>query len=214
MSLMDSVGGVGPISVDASFEGRGIGRALMQAVLDYAKQNSIEQVRLLQDSFNVRSLSLYASLGFDVRESIGVMEARPATTADSSVRPLMEKDLPAIDDLSRRIYKVSRQGEIAAAAPHGFPVFVREHAGQITGYWMPGLFGHGLAETEADALALIGQAARQIPPEFAVFFCPLSLGNLYRAALKSGHRLRKIMTYMTVGKFERPERIWLPSVCY
>ena len=40
----------------------------MRGVLDYANSIGMEQVRLLQDSFNTKSLSLYASLGFDVRE--------------------------------------------------------------------------------------------------------------------------------------------------
>jgi len=42
----------------------------------------------------------------------------------------------------------------------------------------------------------------------------LILGNFYRAVLKSGHRLRKIMTYMTLGPFEQPDGIWMPSIGY
>src|SRR5918912_4526764 len=57
LSLMDPVAGVGPITVDPSYQGQGIGRALMQNVMDYAQHNKIEQVRLFQDSFNLASLS-------------------------------------------------------------------------------------------------------------------------------------------------------------
>src|SRR5688572_24831443 len=63
--LSDSVGGIGPITVEPAFQGRGLGRRLMQAVLDHAEERGVERVRLLQDSFNTASLSLYASLGFD-----------------------------------------------------------------------------------------------------------------------------------------------------
>ena len=186
----------------------------MTAVLEHAQRVGMEQVRLLQDSFNTKSLSLYASLGFDVREPLGLMDAKPAAAPDSAVRPGTVADLPALDDLCRRIYQVSRRGEVAAAFAHGFPVFAREGAGRITAYWLPGFFGHGVAETETDALALIGAATRQIPPEFALFFCPLTDTDFYRAALQAGHRLRKVMTYMTRGPFVRPAGIWMPSIAY
>jgi len=81
LSLMDLVAGVGPITIDSSCQGEGVGRALMQDVIDYARRNNIEPVRLLQDSFNVASLSLYASLGFDVsiEETAKVLAVSPGT---------------------------------------------------------------------------------------------------------------------------------------
>jgi GNAT superfamily N-acetyltransferase len=214
ISCTDPIGGVGPITVDPACDGRGVGRALMNAILDYARLKGMEQVRLQQDSFNTKSLSLYASLGFDVRTPVGLMDARPASTPDPTVRTATLADLPVLDDLSHRLYKCSRRGEIDMLLGMNLPVFLREHDGKITGYFIPGFLGHGVAETEADALTLIGEATRRVPPEFAVFFCPLILGNFYRAVLKSGHRLRKIMTYMTLGPYEPPEGIWLPSIGY
>jgi len=214
ISTTDAVGGVGPITVDPAFDGRGVGRALMGKVLEHARNIGMEQVRLVQDSFNTKSFSLYASLGFDVREPLGLMDAKPAAAADPTVRPAVKDDLPALEELSRRLYGVSRGGEIAAAMAGGFPVFLREWDGRAVGYLIPGFFGHGVAETETDALAIIGEAMRRVPPEFALFFCPLTLGNFYRASLAAGHRLRKIMTYMTLGPFERPGRIWMPSIAY
>src|SRR5215203_2649813 len=118
LSLMDPVAGVGPVSIDPSYQGKGVGRTLMQNVIDYAQHNNIEQVRLFQDSFNLASLSLYASMGFDTKDSVALMQATPAAEADNSVRPITEHDLPAIEELSKRIYKKSRRGEVAAAAPY------------------------------------------------------------------------------------------------
>ena len=214
ISCTDPVGGVGPVTVDPAFDGRGAGRALMKGVLDYAQQKGMTQVRLQQDSFNTKSLSLYSSLGFEVRTPVGLMDARPAATADPTVRPATVADLPGLDGLSRRLYHSSRRGEIAMLMGMNLPVFLREHGGKITGYFIPGFLGHGAAETETDAVALIGGAMRHVPPEFALFFCPLILGNFYRALLKSGHRLRKVMTYMTLGAYEPPEGIWMPSIGY
>jgi len=214
ISCSDPVGGVGPITVDPAFDGRGAGRLLMEAVLAHARQIGMAQVRLMQDSFNPKSLSLYASVGFNVREPVGLMEARPAAEPEPTVRPATANDIPALDTLSRRLYKSSRKGEIVAALEGGVPVFLREMEGEISGYFIPGFMGHGVSEMEDDALALVGEAARHVPPEFRLFFCPLSHADFYRSALKAGHRLRKVMNYMSLGPFERPEGIWMPSIGY
>jgi GNAT superfamily N-acetyltransferase len=214
MLLTDPVAGVGPITVDPACHGNGVGRKLMQAVLDHATQRGIERVRLLQDSFNTASLSLYASLGFDVREPIGVLRAPPAVGPDPTVRPATQSDLPALAQLSVRLYRSGRDGEIARWLENGIPFLVRETGGVIRGYLGAGKLGHGVAETEADALALIGQLSRHAPPGLDVFFLPLRLTSLYRAALRDGCRLLKIMTLMTRGPYDPPPAIWMPSVLY
>ena len=168
----------------------------------------------MQDAFNVASLSLYASLGFDVKEPVAFMQAAPLAEAANSVRPITEPDLPAIEELSVRIYKNSRRNEVAAAACYGFAALLRERQGRITGYLLPGIFGHGVAETEEDALTLIGEAARRLAPEFARFFCPLTESGFYRKALQGGCRVIKVMNYMTLGVYEQPEEVWMPSVLY
>jgi GNAT superfamily N-acetyltransferase len=212
LMMTDPVAGVGPITVDQSSQGQGIGRALMQDVIDFARRNNIEQIRLFQDCFNGASISLYASLGFEVKEVAAYMQAVPAPEADESVRPVTEADLPAIEELSTRIYKSSRRNEVAAAATHGFPAFLREQHGRVTGYLIPGIFGHGFAETEDDAFALIGEAARRLPPPQACFFCPLSQASFYRRALQARYRVVKLMSYMVLGPYEPPTGVWMPSV--
>lgn len=213
LSLSDPAAGVGPITVDRSAQGKGIGRALMQDVIDYARRNNIQKVRLLQDAYNMGSLSLYASLGFGVKEAAALMQSAPGEP-DGTVRPVVEGDLAAMDELSRRIYKTSRRNEAAAALHGGFSTLLRERAGRIAGYYIPGVFGHGVAETEEDALAMIGESARLLPPEAARFFCPLSQADFYRKALKAGCRAIKVMNLMALGPYEAPEKIWMPSVLY
>jgi GNAT superfamily N-acetyltransferase len=214
LSLMDPVSGLGPITIDPSCQGQGVGRTLMLDAIDYAQRHGIERVRLMQDSFNVASLSLYASLGFDVKVPVAFMQAAPLAETDNSVRPISEPDLPAIEELSERVYKNSRRNEVAAAAPYGFAALLRERQGRITGYLLPGIFGHGVAETEEDALALIGEAARRLPAEIARFFCPLTESSFYRKVLQANCRVIKVMNYMALGPYEQPEEVWMPSVLY
>ena len=214
LSLTDPVSGVGPITVDCAFQGRDLGRALMEDVIEYARLNKVERVRLLQDAFNVASLSLYGSLGFDVKHPVAEMHLNAAVKADVTVRPVHESDVDALDEICQKNYKTSRRNELAAAVRAGFSPVLRERGGKFTGYLIPGLFGHGVAETCDDAVALATQAARLIPHERARSLVPLKDGDLFRAFLKAGCRTVKIMNLMAMGPYEEPASVWMPSVLY
>ena len=64
----DAIRAVGPITIDAHAQSKGTGGKLMEAVIERGLAS--RGVRLVQDSFNMASLSLYASLGFDVKEPL------------------------------------------------------------------------------------------------------------------------------------------------
>jgi GNAT superfamily N-acetyltransferase len=213
ISFTDPVAGVGPITVDPGRHERGIGRALMNAVLDAARERGVETVRLMQDSFNSRSLSLYASLGFDVREPVALMQAAPADVANATIRPAAAQDVEAMHALCVEKYKVSRGNEIGNAIKYGFSPLVSERGGRITGYLIPGFLGHGAAETVDDAAALAGMVGKLSGPQ-AKFFCPLREADLYRKLLADKHRVMKVMTLMTLGPYDAPDGVWMPSVFY
>ena len=63
--------GVGPITVSPEGQNSGVGRRLMEAVIERGKE--APGIRLLQDAFHMRSLALYESLGFDVKEPVAVV---------------------------------------------------------------------------------------------------------------------------------------------
>ncbi len=214
LSLTDPVAGVGPITVDCAFQGRDLGRALMQDVIDHAESNKIAQVRLLQDAFNVASLSLYGSLGFEVKHAVAEIMLNAAVKADATVRPVHEDDVAALDEICQRNYKTSRRNELLAAVHANLSPVLRERGGKFTGYLIPGLFGHGVAETRDDAVVLATQAARLIPHERARSLCPLEDGPLFQSFLKAGCRTVKIMNVMAMGPYQPPSSVWMPSILY
>lgn len=95
----DAIAGVGPITVDPNHQGGGVGRRLMQAVLDRGRD--AVGIRLVQEPFNTVSLSLYASLGFEVKEPLALIRGKPTGDVSSlrEGRPMQESDLPACADL-------------------------------------------------------------------------------------------------------------------
>lgn len=214
LCFSDPVAAIGPVTVEPGHQGQGIGLALMQDVVDHGRRRGIERIRLMQETINAGSLSLYASMGFDSREEVAYLQAAAAPAEDPSVRPVTDKDLAAVEKLSADIYQTSRRNEVAAAIRYGFTPLLRQRDGRVTGYLIPGLFGHGVAESADDACALVGEMARRLPPEAARFFCPVRQANFYRQVLKMGCRTIKVLTLMTLGPYEPPREVWLPSVLY
>jgi len=214
LSLLDETSGIGPISVDRTQQGKGVGRALMQAVMDEAERRGIRQVRLVQEAVNTTSAPLYAKLGFAVREPLALMTLAPAVESNPTVRSFRPEDLPVLDDLCRRYYRVSRLNELKFWTSLGMPLFVLERQDRMRGYFLPGKLGHAVAETTADALALLGEAGRHVPVEQALALCPMTHSELYHGALHAGHRVAKVLTLMTRGAFAPPAGAWTASYLY
>jgi hypothetical protein len=63
-------------------------------------------------------------------------------------------------------------------------------------------------------LALVREAARQMPRDLHRVLCPLTEGSLYRRFLAAGFRNIKVMNLMAIGPYEEPDGVWMPSVRY
>jgi predicted N-acetyltransferase YhbS len=214
----DAVAGIGPITVDPTVQARGVGRELMLAVMNEAKRRNIVQVRLLQECINTASLSLYTKLGFDWRDSCALMDPATASTAGSGVsavgkiREMTEADLDAVEAISKRQYHSSRRNEVATALAMHFPAFVIESSGRVSGYYLPGMLGHGFAETHGQLAELIVHAGKNTPEMFHRVLVPLSENDLHRELLNRGCRTVKLMSYMTTGPFTPPVGAWVPCI--
>lgn len=212
--LADDVCGVGPITVDPAVQSRGVGRRLMQWVIDEAhrRRGPRPQVRLFQEAINTTSLSLYTRLGFRWRDSGALMTPRPADADDASVRPMTAADLPHVQRLSTRHYGSSRAADAARLLAMQLPAFVREREGQVVGYQIATLFGHGAAQTNDDLLALAAQTARRVPAPMSVVIVPMSQQALFSAALACGFRVAKVLNYMSLDAFHPAPGPSFPSI--
>ncbi len=207
------IAGLGPITVDPGAQNLGVGRSLMRAVMDRANEKGAAGVRLVQAAFHIRSLSLYASLGFDIREPLACMQGRTLERAmpGCTVRPAEAADLDACNALSRQVHGFDRGVDLAHAIEQGAAAVV-ERGGRITGY-TAGLafFEHTTAETNLDMQAMIASAESFGGPGILV---PTRNNALFRWCLANGLRVIQPMTLMSIGLYNEPAGSWLPSIMF
>jgi predicted N-acetyltransferase YhbS len=205
--------GLGPITVAPGAQNRGAGRRLMESALARARAAGKPGVRLVQAAFHSRSLSLYASLGFDVREPLACMNgaAIGQIPAGCVVRPAEAADTAACDELSFRVHGVARGGELPdAIASGGARVVVRD--GRITGYTTGvAFFGHATAESNLDLQALLGAAEAFGGPGILI---PTRNAELFRWCLAKGLRVVQPLTLMSYGLYQEPAGAFWPSIWY
>jgi predicted N-acetyltransferase YhbS len=213
MDERSPIAGIGPITVDPAAQNRGVGRKLMQAVMDRASERSFPGVRLVQAAFHTRSLSLYTTLGFDAREPLAVMQG-PAIQKELEgcfVRPAGTGDLDACNRVSLKVHGHHRGGDLADSIAQGTATVVERH-GRITAYCSNlAFFGHAVAETNLDLQALIAAAEGFGGPGILV---PTRNAELFRWCLANGLRVVEPMTLMTLGLYNEPAGAYLPSILY
>jgi predicted N-acetyltransferase YhbS len=205
--------GVGPVSVEPGSQNHSVGRELMQAVLDRAKQQRAQGVRLVQLAYHNRSLSLYAKLGFDVREPLATLQGEPlgVEVDGCRVRPASDADIDACNAVCVRVHGHDRGGELQASVARQAASVV-ERAGRITGYTTGiGFYDHSVALGNDDLKALIGAARRIDGPGFIL---PTRNTALLRWCLDRGLRVRHMLNLMTVGFYHEPRGAYLTSIGY
>jgi predicted N-acetyltransferase YhbS len=213
LAEQDAIVGVGPITVDPDAQNDGVGRSLMDAVLQRAAERGAPGVRLVQAGYHMRSLSLYLKLGFEAREHLSCLQgpAIGAVIPGCAVRPAAEADLAACNRLCLDAHGVSRGGELAAATQQGAARVV-ERNGRVTGYASSvAYFGHAVGETNDDLMALIGAAEAFGGPGVLV---PTSNGSLMRWCFERGLRVTQSLTLMSIGLYNAPRGAWQPSILY
>ena len=215
MSERDPVRGIGPIVVAPERASGGVGRQLMEAALERAAGSP--SVRLTQESFNMQSMGLYASLGFDVTEPLAVLSGTYTGDADPrfDVRIMGDSDLNACASLYERVHGIPRTNEIRDAIRSGTAWGAIE-SGRLVAYasapnrWP---INHGVADTEAHMRALL-QGLRSLDSEPFSLLLPLRQGDLLRWCLRHGFRAIKPVTLMSKGEYEAPVGSWYPSILY
>lgn len=160
-----NIGGIGPVAVNPAFQGHGIGRQLMDALLKRA--DGLQSVRLFVEAFNPASFYLYYTLGLmpvavllDLFLKAGALSG---SNTQSQISELKEKDLDAVCAYDIPRSGLDRRKDLAYFSKWG-KVFVCRNQSQIQGFLacLPSAqsvqLGPLLAEGEEEAKCLFRHA--------------------------------------------------------
>jgi predicted N-acetyltransferase YhbS len=207
------ISAVGPITVDPTVQNDGVGRAMMDAVMQRSRELNLAGIRLVQAGYHNRSLALYLKLGFTTREHLACLkgDAIGKSVPGRVVRAATTADVAACNALCLRVHGHTRSGELADAVATGTASVV-ESGTRITGYTTAlAFFGHAVGESNEDLQALFG-AAVAFPG--AGVLVPTRNSDLMRWCLREKLRITQSMTLMSNGLYNEPNGAWLPSVLY
>ncbi|PQP20847.1 GNAT family N-acetyltransferase [Rhodococcus opacus] len=205
--------GIGPVSVDPTAPDAGAGRAMMTALLERSRDREVAGVRLVQTAYNYRSFSLYAKLGFAVRELLSVFQGPPPRSGipGTVVRPATPDDIAACDEICRHVHGHDRHGELQHWVNIGTARVV-ERGGRITGYATGfGYTWHAVGNADDDIIALLAGADEYTGLGFLV---PSRNTRLMAWCFGAGLQLVQQSTLMTTGLYNQPQGSWLPSIGY
>ena len=150
-----AVATVGPVAVEPRRQGRGVGRRLLERLIEIAGKG-VPQIRLVQESYNAVSLALYLRTGFRVVAPLLELELPPdAPVAVPRVPPRVVIRAAADEDRMRVVARDARA--FGAQRPQSVDLYLRrgrvllaEEGGTLTGYAMAIGF---------DAMAFLGSAS-------------------------------------------------------
>lgn len=207
------VAAIGPLTVDPVAEGNAAGQRLMRAATDEARDRCIELVRLVQSPSHLRSLALYAKLGFQVREPLVLVNGKPLgwSIANCDVRPATMSDIPGCNRLCIAVHGFARTFELRAAIEQRTARVV-ERGDYISGYSTGlGFRGHAVGDTTEDIKLLIGTSPAAMGPGF---FVPTRNGDLLRWLFDNGFRAIWPAMLMTRGPYSEGNGVFMPSIAF
>jgi N-acetylglutamate synthase-like GNAT family acetyltransferase len=218
---------IGPLTVHPSAESSGSGRLLMDTALNKAHEQNLEKIRLVQSPSHIRSFVLYTKCGFILREPLFLMHRSSQQVEEDSttisiptrsiavVRPVKyQNDISECNELCKKTHGFTREMELRQAKSQGVATLI-EHDNIITGYAAGiGIFGHAVARSNEDLIALIANASASSSIIGPGFFVPARNHVLINWLLENGFRIGWPANLMTIGPYQEPLTPFLPSLAY
>ncbi|MGH7857986.1 MAG: hypothetical protein ACREQY_11715, partial [Candidatus Binatia bacterium] len=209
---------VGPTTVAPADQGKGVGRALLQSVID--REPKARSMRLMQDSLNLASFELLVRLGYALGEEVAMLTLpagfREDRESDPEVRPATADDLEGVLEMDRRLAGSDRRKDFELLRRFG-KVLVLHSGRELRGYLAqmptPGrtMLGPGGAEEPESLLRLslhavaetLGELSLLLPAWSRAGVCPL---------LDAGFRLVGLTNLMFRGEWQEPRGAYTYSL--
>ncbi|MCX7092841.1 MAG: GNAT family N-acetyltransferase [Methylobacter sp.] len=219
---------LGVMSVNPDYFQHGVGRALVNHIIDFTEAHRYEALRLVGSAMNMDSLSLYSRSGFIPRCSYHDMVLPVPLTGlqlcypwREQVRDAVIADLDAMAALEMEVSAISRINDYRYAIenPRGMlQALVFENAdGGIDGFMISikhpalNMLGPCLARTEKAALALVLQASERFRGATPLLVVPMDKRELVETLYDWRARNVETHLFQVRGKFQAFNGVSMPS---
>ena len=182
---------LGIMSVHPNYGGRGVGRQLVNYILDYTRENDYKSCRLVSSAINMDSFSLYNRAGFIPRvtyhdmvinvpdEGIGDVKV----SGEENVRDAVISDIGAMGDIEMEVSGIKREIDYRYAIenPRGalHASIYENDQKNIEGFMISvkhpalNMLGPCVARTEEVAIALIRREIERFKGTWVLFSIPM-----------------------------------------
>lgn len=220
---------LGIMNMHPNYFGQGVGRALLQHIIDFTDRGGYQTLRLTQSAFNLDSFSLYNRAGFVprcayqdmlVQVPAGGLRFSPPPGA-GQVRPARPGDVAAMAALEMEVSGITREPDYRHAIenrPGFWRVSVYEDPrGQIEGWIISSghpalnMLGPCVARSDEQAAALIFGELNHYPGRTPVFLIPVERARLVRQMYDWGARNCELHLYQVRGEFRPFQGISMPT---
>lgn len=182
---------LGIMSVHPNYGGNGVGRQLVNHILDYTRDNDYKSCRLVSSAINMNSFSLYNRAGFIPRVTyhdmvINVPEQGiedVAIKGEECIREAVAEDVHHMGELEMEISGIRREMDYRYAIenPRGalHAIVYENDQKEVDGFMISvkhpalNMLGPCIARTEEIAIALIKQEIRRFQGTWVLFSIPM-----------------------------------------
>jgi GNAT superfamily N-acetyltransferase len=196
---------VGPATVAPADQGRGIGRDLLQTVID--REPNARSMRIMQDSLNLSSFELLVRIGYTLGEEVAMFSLpagfREDRESDPGVRPASVEDLNEVLTMDHGLSASDRRRDFEFFRRFG-KVLVLHERSRLRGYLAqmptPGrtMLGPGGADDAQSLVRLVLHAVSETLGELSLVL-PARDRETLKPLLDVGFRLAGLTNLMYRG---------------
>lgn len=219
---------LGIMSVHPSYFGRGIGRALVKHIVDFADSGGFNSLRLIGSAINMDSFSLYNRAGFapvkfyhDMVIQVPAGGAGGAPLLSKRVRNAVTGDAAAMGDIEFEISGIRRLEDYLYAVENRRGVFqvkvLEGENGGLDGFMISirhpalNMIGPGVARTQDGASALVHSCLDRYRGEGVLTLIPMDCAGLVRQMYDWKARNVETHLFQVRGEFKPFNGVSIPS---
>lgn len=219
---------LGIMAVHTDYCGQGVGRAMVNHILKFTKENNYKSCRLVGSAINMNSFSLYNRSGFIPRVSYNDMVITLSddtlishVSGEEQVRDAAMDDVSAMGSLEMEVSAIKREIDYRYAIKNPrrvlhVSVYENVHRG-IDGFMISvkhpalNMLGPCVARSEEAALALVRKELERFRGTWVLLLIPMEKRKMVEQAYKWGARNVETHLKQVWGEFQPFKGVNMPS---